>query len=279
MSRGGAGAFACQLVVGWLCLPPAFAQDLRSITSPNGQIEFRAFQAVPAPGQWDRLAYQVLYKGKPVIDTSFIGFEIRDQNPLGEKLGLIGEKTSNGARYHSLSLEYLQNGTTGRRFNLEARAFDNGVAFRYIIPNSSPLSEIFIQNEDTEFRFPEDMETFPSLLPDFGAPAKPTVAKKLSQLSPDDIIATPFVAEEAGGVWISISEAADGGYPRLYLNPEGDLTLETTLPPLPKDPKLALDTTTPLVCPWRMIAIGTSREAVSGAQLAIWSGPQNTDQR
>ncbi|HLI86898.1 MAG TPA: glycoside hydrolase family 97 N-terminal domain-containing protein [Bryobacteraceae bacterium] len=247
----------------------ASAQDVRSVSSPNGQIEFRAFQAVPAPGQWDRLAYQVLYKGKPVIDTSFIGFEIRDQNPLGEKLGLIGEKASKGGRYNSLFLDYLQNGTTGRRFTLEARAFDSGVAFRYIIPNSNPLAEIFIQNEDTEFRFPEDVETFPSLLPDFGEPAKPAGAMKLSQLSPDAIIATPFVAEESGGVWISISEAADKVYPRLYLNPEGDLTLETTLPPLPNDPKLALDTTTPLVCPWRMIAIGTSREAVSGAGPAI----------
>ncbi|HEY7392680.1 MAG TPA: glycoside hydrolase family 97 N-terminal domain-containing protein [Bryobacteraceae bacterium] len=263
MFRGGAGAFACQLLVGWLCLPPLFSQDLRSVTSPNGQIEFRAFFAVPSRGEPDRLAYQVLYKGKPVIDTSFIAFEIREQSPLGEKLGLIAEKSESANAYRGISLEYMQNGTTGRRISLEARAFDTGVAFRYVIPKTSLVEEIFIQNEDTEFRFPEDIETFPSLAPDFGVPAKPPTAMKLSQISPDPIIATPFVAREPGSIWISISQADERGYPPLYLNHTEGTILETALPPLPNNPKLAIDTNTPLVCPWRIVAIGPSRESVA----------------
>jgi alpha-glucosidase len=245
------------------------AQDLRSITSPNGQIEFRTFLAVPSPGEPDRLAYQILYKGKPVIDTSFIAFEIREQSPLGEKLGLIAEQPETGGGYRGLSLEYMQNGTTGRRINLEARAFDTGVAFRYVIPKTSLVEEIFIQNEDTEFRFPEDIETFPSVPPDFGAPAKPPAAMKLSQISPDSIIATPFLAREPGSIWISISQADEGGYPRLYLNHTESTTLETTLPPLPNDEKLAIDTTTPLVCPWRIVAIGPTRESVADPRLLV----------
>jgi hypothetical protein len=247
----------------------ASAQDLRSVTSPNGQLEFRAFFAVPAPGEPDRLAYQVLYKGKPIIDTSFIAFEIREQSPLGEKLGLIAEKPKTGSSYRGLSLEYMQNGTTGRRINLEFRVFDNGVAFRYVIPKSSLVEEIFIQNEDTEFRFPEDLETFPSVPPDFGVPAKPQAAMKLSQIAQDSIIATPFVAEESGSIWISISQADESGYPRLYLNHTEGTTLETTLPPLPNDQKLAIDTTTPLVCPWRIIAIGRTRESVADPQFLV----------
>jgi alpha-glucosidase len=252
----------------------ASAQDLRSVTSPNGQIEFRAFLAVPSPGDPDRLAYQVLYKGKPVIDTSFIAFEIREQSPLGEKLGLISSAPAETDRYRSLSLEYMQNGTTGRRISVEARAYDNGVAFRYIIPKSSPLEEIFIQNEDTEFRFPQDLETFPSLLADFNAPAKPQGLIRLTQISSDDIIATPFIAHEPGSIWISISqaEAATGGYPGLNLNHTEGATLETALPPLPKDPKLAIDTTTPLTCPWRIIAIGPTRDSVSNPQ-SLLPGP------
>src|SRR5215469_5893795 len=100
-----------------LLVVSASAQELRSVTSPNGQIEFRAFLAVPAPGELDRLAYQVLYKGKPVIDTSFIGFEIREQSPLGEKLGLINVTPASTDRYRGISLEYMQNGTTGRRIS------------------------------------------------------------------------------------------------------------------------------------------------------------------
>jgi alpha-glucosidase len=247
----------------------ASAQDLRSVTSPNGQIEFRTFLAVPSPGEPDRLAYQILYKGKPVIDTSFIAFEIREQSPLGEKLGVIAEKRETGNGYLGLSIEYMQNGTTGRRINLEARVFDKGVAFRYVIPKTSLVEEIFIQNEDTEFRFPEDIETFPSLAPDFGVAAKPPEAMKLSQISDDPIIATPFVAQEPGSIWISISQADEGNYPRLYLNHTEGTILETALPPLPNDPKLAIDTTTPLACPWRIVAIGPTRESVADPRLLV----------
>jgi alpha-glucosidase len=244
----------------------ASAQDLRSVTSPNGLIEFRAFLAVPAPGEPDRLAYQILYKGKPVIGTSFIAFEIREQSPLGEKLGLISSTAAATDRYHGISLEYMQNGTTGRRINLEVRAFDGGVAFRYIIPKSSPLEEIFIQNEDTEFRFAEDVDAFPMLLPDFNARGKLSGPVKLSQISADSLIATPFLAEQSGGIWISISQYNQTGYPQLYLNHTEGTTIESALPPLPHDPKLALDTTTPLVCPWRIIAIGPTRESVTGSE-------------
>jgi alpha-glucosidase len=247
----------------------ASAQDLRSVTSPNGQIEFRTFLAVPSLGEPDRLAYQVLYMGKPVIDTSFIAFEIREQSPLGEKLGLIAEKPKTGSDYRGLSLEYMQNGTTGRRINLEARAFDSGVAFRYVIPKTSLVEEIFIQNEDTEFRFPGDIETFPSLAPDFGVPAKPPATMKLSEISLDSIIATPFVARERGSIWISISQADESSYPRLYLNHTEGTTLETALPALPNNSKLAIDTATPLLCPWRIVAIGPTRESVADPRSVV----------
>jgi hypothetical protein len=92
---------------------------------------------------------------------------------------------------------------------------------------------------------------------------------KLSQISPDSIIATPFVAEESGSIWISISQADGGSYPRLYLNHSEGTTLETTLPPLPNDGKLAIDTTTPLVCPWRIIAIGPTRESVANPKFQV----------
>src|SRR5262252_1389480 len=191
----------------------AAAQDLRSVTSPNGQIEFRVFIAAPAPGEPDRLAYQVLYRGKPLLDTSFLGFEIREQTPLGEKLGIIGFSSGAGKGYRSLTAEYMQNGTTGRRLNLEIRAYDEGVAFRYVIPKSSPLEEIFIQNEDTEFRFAGDPEVFPVLQAGFGAPAKAAAPLKLSQIPEESLIALPFLAQQPGIGWVTITQTGGSGYP------------------------------------------------------------------
>jgi hypothetical protein len=67
--------------------------------------------------------------------------------------------------------------------------------------------------------------------------------------------------------WIEIAEIAGKENPRLYLNhPEGT-TLISSLPPLSKDPQLALDTATPLTCPWRVLLIGESRELITGSRI------------
>jgi alpha-glucosidase len=251
-----------------LLLIPAVlrAQDLLSIASPNGQLEYRVFTVAPHSGEPDRLAYQVLYKSKLFLETSFLGFEIREQPPLGEKLGLLASSKTDTVQYHSLIAEYMQNGTTGRRVTLEVRAYDDGIAFRYVIPKTSLLEEIFIQEEDTEFHFAADLDAFPMVLAGFDQPAKPESRVKLSQISADSLIAVPFVAEQPGVGWISISQVDSSGYPRLFLNHSEGTTLITALPPLPGHPKLAMDTATPLVCPWRVLLIGPSRQSVTESE-------------
>ncbi len=250
-----------------VCATLAPAQDLRTVSSPNGQLEFRAFITPPSKGAPDRLGYQVFYQGKPLIDTSFLAFEIRYQTPLGEKLGLINSFTSNTASYHSLTAEYMQNGTTGRRLTLEVRAYDDALAFRFLIPRTVYLENIEIEQEDTEFHFAADPETFPVLLSGFDAPSKPQSPAKLSEISPDVLIATPLVAQLPGIGWLSISQVGDSNYPRLFLNHSDDDTVIATLPPLPGQATITVRTTTPLVCPWRVVLIGPSRDSVGESHV------------
>jgi alpha-glucosidase len=253
------------LLLWWAC--PAAAQDLRTVASPDGQIVFRVFVTPPGPGQIDRLAYQVLYKGNVLVETSFLGLEIRDQTLLGEKVGLTASEAHTGSRYNGLTAEYLQNGSLGRRITLEIRAYDEGVAFRYVIPKSVPLDEILIENEDTEFRFAADADSFPGLLSGFDAKPHQQSHLTLSQIPSDAVIVVPFVFEQPGVGWIAIAEAARKGYPRLFLNRPDGTTLISSLPPLHQDPHLALDTTTPLTSSWRLLLIGASRENVTGSKI------------
>ena len=130
----------------------AHAQDERRISSPNGRLEFRIFVSQSEQGGLSRLAYQVLLRGKPLVDTSFLGLVIDNQEPiLGENVGLTASRPLDGPRYHGLIAEYMQNGSIGRRINVEVRVFDDGVAFRYVIPRSTALDEILIDDELTEF--------------------------------------------------------------------------------------------------------------------------------
>ena len=85
---------------------------------------------------------------------SYLGFLIHNQEPLlGENLGLSASRTGRGEDYNWLIGEFIQNGSLGRRINVEVRAYNQGVAFRYIIPRTSALEDIVIEEEETEFRF------------------------------------------------------------------------------------------------------------------------------
>jgi alpha-glucosidase len=227
------------LLSGGLALLPcarlAHAQDERRVASPDGQVEFRVFLLQPSGGALPRISYQVRRAGRLVVDTSFLGFNIFNQEPiLGENDGLTSSHTGEGAGYRWLVAEYMQNGSIGRRINIEVRAWDQGVAFRYVIPRSTPLDEILIEDELTEFNLAERSEPTNRDLP--AAVAGPA------------------------GEWIGISETTVPGFPRMSLSRTGDGILRVRLPRSSAYPLVAFEGRTPLVCPWRILTFAGERE-------------------
>jgi len=218
------------------------AQDERRVISPNGQFEFRIFVGQPKGALWARIGYQVMFRGKPLIATSWMGLDIRDQEPyLGENPGFISSDTTSNDRshYNSLVAHYMQNGSLGRRLDIEIRAYDDGVAFRYILPRSTPLEEILIRDEATEFNF-----------------AQPGALSHLDAKPDYDL---PFIVEEPGIGWVAITaagpELSSGKYPRTYLIRSADGLL-TNLARSTKEPSVAFAGTTPLIWPWRVVMAG-----------------------
>jgi hypothetical protein len=136
----------------------AFAQDVRTVTSPNGQLEFRIFVGQPPESGLSRLAYQVFYKGKRILDTSYLGIDIYPQEPLlGQYVGLIGSSSTKKSGYNELVANYMQNGSLGRLVDIEIRVTDTEIRFRYRVPRSTPLIEPFtIDDEKTEFAVEDD---------------------------------------------------------------------------------------------------------------------------
>ena len=241
------------------CGAAARAQDERRVTSPDGQIEFRIFVTHPEPEALVRLAYRVSYRGRLLINTSFLGLEIHDQPLLGENAGMIAAKTGasagSGAGYQSLTAEYMQNGSLGRRIDVEVRVYDDGLAFRYVVPPSGPLARMSLENEATEFELAEDGLTDPGRRP-------------VTQIDPRAVLGLPFVAEQPGVGWISISEVPAGTYPRMYLSRTEGKILISRLPPGHDPWRLAWEGPTPLTGPWRVLAIGPTRASVTESKLA-----------
>jgi alpha-glucosidase len=239
------------LLIASLLFPLAVrAQDERHVVSPNGQIEFRLFVAQPDDGGFSQLAYQISLRGKPMLDTSFMGLDIYNQEPLlGQNLGLIKSSLSNGnpGHYNSLLAEYMQNGSLGRRIDVEVRAYDDGVAFRYLIPKSTPLDEILIHDEGTGFALVHD--------------------DALTRAEPNATFDLPFVAAQPEGGWIAITDAGGAKYPRMYLVRAGGTDLISRLAQNPHDANIAFEGTTPLDWPWRLVIFGLDKEHLKEAAV------------
>jgi alpha-glucosidase len=232
------------------CLLPllvgaAHAQDERRIVSPDGHLEFRLFTSVPEGSVLNCLAYQVRWRGKPIFDTSYLGWNIHFQEPLlGENVGLSTEKQLHGTDYNGLWADYLQTSSTGRRIQFEVRVWNDGVAFRYTIPQSALLLNLLIEDDATEFHFAQD-----------AAGARPAQA------------ALPYVEQDPGIGWLGIFESPAAGFPRMYLVRTGAHTMTARLPQKPNDPGVAFDGATPWTSPWRMIAVAPDRERLAQSQM------------
>jgi hypothetical protein len=213
-------------------------QDERRVVSPNGQLEFRLFVAQPNGALFSRIGYQVFFRGKPLITTSWMGLDIRDQEPfLGENPGFMSSDMASGDHYNSLVARYMQNGSLGRRLDVEIRAYDDGVAFRYVIPKSTPLEDILIRDEATEFNF-----------------AEPGI---LSHLAGQPDFDLPFSVEEPAIGPVTITDAGPGPQTYLIRSANGMIT---NLARSKSDPSVAFAGKTPLVWAWRVVLAGPDRE-------------------
>jgi hypothetical protein len=225
--------------------PAAHAQDDRSVKSPDGQVEFRLFTALPDGSILNCLAYQVLLHGKPLIETSYLGLDILFQEPLlGENVGLSADKPIHEAHYNGLWADYLQTSTTGRRIQFEVRVWNDGVAFRYIVPRSALLFDLAIADDTTQFRFAPDP---PGQLPETAT--------------------IPYLRQVLDKGWIGIYTPETPGFPKVELKRLDPQTLVIHLTGSIPDQSPAFKTQTPWTSPWHIIAIAPDRDKLPRSEI------------
>jgi alpha-glucosidase len=218
----------------------AHATDDRAVKSPDGKLEFRLFASLPEDSILNCLAYQVWRDGKPLLDTSYLGLDILFQEPLlGENVGLSADKPIHGPDYNGLWADYLQTSTTGRRIQFEVRVWNDGIAFRYMVPRSALLFNLAILDDATQFRFSRDV---PGKLPATAA--------------------LPFARELPGGAWLGIY-----GFPPMELSRFDDRTMTIHLAGGVPEQKAAIESQTPWTSPWHIIVLADSREKLGQSEI------------
>jgi len=153
---------------------------------------------------------------------------------------------------------------SGRKLTIEARAFDDGVAFRYLVPEQPGLGQVKIAQESTEFTYPRDASTYPLILDGYQSSWEDEYQlRNVSGLHKDWLIATPYLADVPGIGWVATTEADIENYAGMYLKKVGGLanyTVQVNLSPHEDregkiDASYAVETATPFRSPWRVLMI------------------------
>ena len=129
------------------CLAVAsLAANADTVKSPDGNIgvEFKVDNGVPV--------YNVAYKGRPVVNDSRMGLELKDGKHLTEGFVLDGTETSTFdetwrpvwgevkeiRNHYNEYVARLSQPSTGRLMNIRFRVYDDGVATAWGSVTSSP---------------------------------------------------------------------------------------------------------------------------------------------
>ncbi|MFH1501489.1 MAG: glycoside hydrolase family 97 protein [Candidatus Eisenbacteria bacterium] len=266
-ARGPSGpAWTAAILLGVVLLTLAHgsagaADAGRSVRSPDGRVSVTVSVVDGRP------LYQVRRDGDEIIRASRLGFRFQNAPSMvdGFEVSEFSERSFDETwkpvwgkastvlnMYNEMSVTLRETGGSARVLELVFRAYDDGVAFRYRIPEQPGFEEIEISDEATEFRFAGDHTTW-WIRADYESYEHLWHETPLSELGSAN---TPVTMRAASGLHISIHEANLTDYAGMTLAwVDGDpLALRCELVPWPDGVKVR--GRAPLVTPWRTIQLG-----------------------
>jgi alpha-glucosidase len=263
----------------WVCLARlAQASDgsdagTLSVTSPNERI------VVEFSLDNDRSpTYSVTLDGAEVVKASRLGLYFASRIDLVSGFDIdAAERTSVDTRWeqpwgerrlvrdhHNELLVKLVARSPGRQLNLRFRVFDDGVGFRYEVPEQATYSRTTLVGERSEFRVDRDARAF----------AQPASGElRYEHLYTEmpigliDLATTPLTLRLDSGVHLAIHEAALVNYPAFSLEFDVESILRTELRPSSTGYRAILDV--PFVTPWRTVQIAESAVGLANSSLVL----------
>lgn len=263
-----------------------------SITSPNGQLQLNF--SVNAQGE---PVYELSYKGKPVINPSKLGLELKNDPGLMNGFTLADAKTSTfdetwepvwgevkqiRNHYNELAVTLNQK-AQDRNIIIRFRLFDDGMGFRYEFPLQKNLNYFVIKEERTQFAMTGDHTAFwipgdydtqeydytTSRLSEIRGKMKEAVTPNSSQyvFSPTGV-QTALMMKTDNGLYINLHEAALVDYSCMSLNlDDKNMVFESWLTPDAKGDKGYMQT--PCNSPWRTVIVSDDARDILASRITL----------
>ena len=251
------------------------AQSPLAVVSPDKRIRLEVNAA-------DALTYAVMRDGLPVIASSPIGL-FTDQGSFGgapltitsseptsvnsDYAPLMGKAGHVADRYNQLVL-HLARKTDGAAFDLVVRAYDDGVAFRIVLPPQPDRQELNIYWESTGFYFPSNYDCWGLNSGRYDNSHEGEFDPvKASAIRPMHLFDAPLVCKTGKGrTTFAIAEADKQDYAGAYYSGRGDggLGVNVALSPRRDNPQdsanfriaVRASRSKALLTPWRVVMLG-----------------------
>ena len=211
-----------------------------------------------------RLFYTVARKGEAVVDTSYLAIDAKEAK-FGANTRIKdiahssfdetwtqpwGEEKDVRNNYNEMRLTLAEESETPAEFAVVFRIFDDGIGFRYEIPEQANLGHLTIMDENTEFAIADDGVAW-------SIPWNHEYYEHLYGTSPIsrlDTVCSPLTMKIKDNLYLAIHEANLTDYASMNLTPQpGSTRLRTMLTPLSTGEKVI--TTAPMQSPWRTVII------------------------
>lgn len=221
-----------------------------SVSSPSGNhvIRFLLKNGVPR--------YNVSYRGTAILSDSGLSldlegdgfsdrFVVEDTQTTSQDdswVPVVGSKSSYPDAYRECVVQLREASGKKRRLDLAFRAYDEGVAFRYMIPAQEGVSKITLRSEDSRFQFIDDHLVY---WDDY--PQAEYSKVQLSEM-PDQAIRPLLLGTKSH--FVAIAEAGSlEHYAPMMLNRSGELQLITRFR------SGTVSANDSLTTPWRVVMV------------------------
>lgn len=226
----------------------------------------------------DGMSYQVKKDGHEIVKKSKLGMMIRDRANLIKNMRLVeststkkdesweqpwGENRVVRNKYNELRFE-LKHLPSGIKMNIEFRAFNDGVAFRYLWPEQEKLKDFEIWDEATEFHFSQADEAW--WIPAFKDNRYEYLYEK-NVIKDLNAVHTPVTIEQRKGHAVSLHEAKLIDFPSMALKNIGDGILKADLVPWSDGIRARLKT--PHQSSWRTITIADEQKDLIASTMIL----------
>ncbi|WP_024768472.1 glycoside hydrolase family 97 protein [Aquimarina macrocephali] len=272
-------------------------ESVIELKSPNTKISMHF--SVNSNGEpW----YMVHHKTETIIDTSFVGFQFKNNPAIKEDLEIIsivtdtvhtnwkpvwGQQKSIENKYNEAIITLKETSNLKRNFKIVFRIYDDGLGFRYQFPKQEHLDELVITREETQFKLTDDADAWwiPADYDSYEHIYSHTILSKIdakenegydntkkNRIPNIHAVNTPLTVKTKNSIYLCFSEANLTDYSDMTLAIKEDHVLQSELVPWSNGDKVRIKT--PFVTPWRTIQIAeNSKELLTNTLILNLNEP------